>query len=121
MEKTNMPFQIFYDGACYLCSTEIGHYRKKETSVPFEYIDISSPDFDAKAYGLKSDAVQLEMHVKTEKGEVKTGVDAFLEIWRYIPSYQKLAWALDREWIKPVLRVGYFGFARIRPWECCSR
>ena len=116
MGKESKAFQIFYDGACYLCSSEIGHYRKKDTTVPFEYVDISAPDFEAKSYALKDEDVQLELHIKTEDGEVKTGVEAFLEIWRRIPSYQKLAWALDRNWIKPVLRVGYFGFARIRPY-----
>jgi len=116
VKRNEKSFQVFYDGACYLCSGEINHYRKKETTVPFEYVDISSPNFKAADHGLENEKVQLEMHVKCEDGAVKTGVEAFLEIWRRVPSYQKLAWALDREWIKPVLRVGYFCFARVRPY-----
>ena len=90
MKEKQNKFQVFYDGACYLCSGEIDHYRKKETLVPFEFIDISSPEFRAESYGLEDKAVQLEMHVKSEEGTVTTGVDAFLEIWRRIPSFQRL-------------------------------
>lgn len=116
MKTESQLFQVFYDGACYLCSKEINHYRGKETTVPFEYIDISAPDFKAEAYGLTNDRVQLEMHVKCEEGSLKTGVEAFLAIWQRMPAYQKFAWALDRAWVKPVLRVGYFAFARVRPY-----
>ncbi|NBX67756.1 MAG: DUF393 domain-containing protein [Proteobacteria bacterium] len=116
MKKEIGTFQVFYDGACHLCSREINHYRKKVTTVPFEYIDISAPDFDAKSYGLNNEKVQLEMHIKCEDGAVRTGVEAFLEMWRRMPSFQKLAWALDREWVKPILRLGYFTFARVRPY-----
>lgn len=114
MGKDKKAFQIFYDGACYLCSTEIDHYRKKSSDVTFEYIDISAPEFNATSHGLDNTAVQKAMHVKTEKGEIKTGIEAFFEIWRRIPSHRKLAWALDRDWLTPILRLGYSGFARIR-------
>ncbi len=116
MKTEKQSFQVFYYGACYLCSTEIDHYRKKKSSKAIEYIDISMPDFKASEFGLNNKEVQLKMHVRCEDGTVKTGVDAFMQIWRRIPSYQKLAWALDRSWIKPVLRVGYFTFARLRPY-----
>lgn len=116
MAKSAENFKVFYDGACYLCSTEINHYRKRNTSVSFEYIDISSPEFNAADYGLDAKRVNQEMHIQCEDGKIRTGVEAFLEIWRRIPNYNRLAWALDREWIKPVLRVGYHGFARIRPY-----
>jgi len=116
MAKSEKNFKVFYDGACYLCSTEINHYRKKDTSVPFEYIDISAPNFSAVEYGLDEKQVNQEMHIQCEDGKVHTGVEAFLEIWRRIPNYNKLAWALDRNWIKPVLRIGYHGFATIRPY-----
>ena len=116
MKKEKENFKIFFDGACYLCSTEIDHYRKKKTSTVIDYVDISSPDFKAESYGLSEDAVNLEMHVQCEDGTIHKGVDAFLEIWRRIPAYERLAWALDRKWIKPALRLGYFGFARVRPY-----
>ena len=116
MKIENQSFQVFYDGACYLCSTEIDHYKKKISSVPIEYIDISNPIFKASECGLDEKQLQLKMHVRCEDGTVKTGVDAFMQIWRRIPAYQKLSWALDREWIKPFLRIGYFIFARIRPY-----
>ncbi len=116
MPQEKKEFKIFYDGACYLCSTEIDHYRKKDTTVPFDFVDISSAQFNAASYGLNPKQVNLEMHVQCEDGTIRKGVDAFLEIWRRIPSYQKWAWALERNWIKPVLDVGYFCFARVRPF-----
>ncbi|MFM8315266.1 MAG: thiol-disulfide oxidoreductase DCC family protein [Deltaproteobacteria bacterium] len=116
MKKEQQAFQVFYDGACYLCSSEIDHYRKKQSAKPIEYVDISSPEFKASEHGLSEKDVNLKMHVRCEDGSLRTDVEAFFEIWRRIPPYDRLAKVLDREWLKPVLRVGYFGFARIRPY-----
>jgi predicted DCC family thiol-disulfide oxidoreductase YuxK len=116
MKKETQNFQVFFDGACYLCSTEIEHYRNKKTSTPIEFVDISSPQFSAEGHGLDPAAVQESMHVKCEDGSLRTGVEAFFEIWRRIPSYEKLAWALDRRWLLPFLHVGYAGFAKVRPY-----
>ena len=79
MAKSAENFKVFYDGACYLCSTEINHYRKRNTSVPFEYIDISSLEFNAADYGLDAKRVNQEMHIQCEDGKIRTGAGARLK------------------------------------------
>ncbi len=107
---------IFYDGLCPLCSREIGHYRGLPGSEKLRFVDITSPDFDAKNEGLDPVQVHKVMHVRTADGKIKTRVDAFVEIWRYLPKYQKLIPLAENKLIRPFLNFGYEVFARvIRP------
>jgi predicted DCC family thiol-disulfide oxidoreductase YuxK len=112
----NESLKIFYDGACYLCSAEIDHYRKLNCK-NLEFVNIADPHFSAEKEGLDPYEVQLEMHVKTSDGKLIKGVDSFIEIWKHLPRYQWLVPICDNKITKPFLRGGYFVFARmIRPY-----
>lgn len=107
---------IFYDGACYLCSAEIDHYRKLKSET-LDFVNIADPHFSAEKEGLDPHDVQIEMHVKTSNGKIIKGVDAFIEIWKHLPRYQWLVPLCNNRASKPCLRFGYFIFARmIRPY-----
>lgn len=108
--------KIYYDGSCYLCSAEIAHYRNLKVS-DLEFVNIADPHFCAEREGLDPVLVQVEMHVKTPEGQILTGVDAFLEIWKHLPRYRWLVPVCSSKVSKPFLRAGYFLFARmIRPY-----
>ena len=107
---------VFYDGACHLCSREIEHYRKKDTREAFSFVDISLPSFQAVELGLDPIQVQKVMHVRAPSGELKTGVDAFIEIWNHLPGFEPLARLATKAYVRPFLDLGYHAFARIRPF-----
>ncbi len=111
----NSKTKIFVDGNCIVCDMEISHYKRLQPEA-FDIVDISAPGFDAKAFGLTSEAVNKHVHVQTPSGEIKIGVDAFAHIWTRIPKYH---WA-DKLIRMPVIhgaaKVGYASFAAIRPW-----
>jgi len=112
----NNSLRIFYDGACYLCSAEIEHYRKLKCD-SLEFVNIADPHFSPEKEGLDPHEVQIKMHVKTAQGEVIKGVDSFIEIWKHIPQYRWLVSVCDNKVSKPFLRFGYFVFARmVRPY-----
>ncbi|MEZ4705095.1 MAG: DUF393 domain-containing protein [Bdellovibrionota bacterium] len=115
-EKNSQALTIFFDGACHLCSFEIRHYQKIDQTGQLAFVDISDVAFDAKSYGLDPDRVQKIMHVRTPEGTVKTDVDAFLEIWKRFPSHAWMAKIISLPFIKPLAKIAYFAFARIRPW-----
>ena len=48
-------------------------------------------------------------------GALVTGVDAFVEIWKVLPGFSALAKVASLPGIHLGLRVGYRGFAAIRP------
>ena len=111
-----MKWTFFFDGACHLCSREVDHYRKIPGSEKIDFIDIAGRSFSARDYGLDPVAVNREMHIKSPSGEIFTGVDAFIEIWKILPQYKRYAAFAKRPTIKMFLRVGYFFFARVRPY-----
>jgi predicted DCC family thiol-disulfide oxidoreductase YuxK len=107
---------IYYDGACHLCSREMAHYRIIDLAGDLEFVDIAAPHFDAGAEGLNAKRVNQEMHVRNAKGELHTGVAALIEIWKVLPAYQKWVPVASNPFILPILKVGYFAFARVRPY-----
>lgn len=107
--------KILVDGNCIVCDMEVAHY-KKIAPESFDIVDISDPSFKAEKYGLTTEAVNKHLHVQTPEGEVKVGVEAFAHIWSRIPKYALADKAIRLPVVNSVARVGYAGFAAIRPW-----
>ena len=83
--QPSYPLQVFYDGACPLCSREVAHYRKKDNRHHLHWIDIATPAFDARAYGLDPARITQVMHARTPDGTLYTEVTAFIQIWKALP------------------------------------
>ena len=118
-----MKTTVYYDGLCPLCSREIDHYRGMEGSDALEFKDIMRKDFSAEREGLNPKRVHDVMHVRAANGELRTGVDAFVEIWSVLPKMRWLVPWARRTPIKQLLKTGYVGFAKIRPFlprKACS-
>lgn len=112
-----MKAKIYYDGSCYLCSSEMSHYRKLDRENEFEFIDIASPSFDAVKEGLDPKEAQRSLHVRDEHGSLHVGVDAFIELWRHLPRYRTLGRAAKNPAIRQILKIGYRVFASgVRPY-----
>lgn len=114
--KNPSNVEVFFDGACHLCSREIDHYRSKDLKGAIRFVDISTPEFRAVDFKLDPIAVQKVMHVRGRDGELKLGVDAFIEIWNTLPQFSILAKVASQPWVRPFLDVGYHAFATIRPY-----
>lgn len=107
---------VYFDGLCPLCSREIEHYRKQQGSENLLFVDITALDFNAEREGLDPLKVHKVMHVKTSSGQLKTGVDAFVTIWEFLPKYFWLSKFSRLKFVRPLLDVGYHIFAFIRPY-----
>lgn len=92
---------------------EISYY-KRMAPYTFELVDISAPGFDAQAFRLSPEAVEREMHVLTPEGELKVGVDAFVQIWSVLKKYRWLSHVIQMPGIYFLARLGYKLFARMR-------
>lgn len=115
---------VYYDGLCHLCSREINHYRKMKGADQIRFVDITALDFDAAAEGVDPVKVHQHMHVRGADGQLHTGVDAFIQIWETLPNLKTVARFARLGPVHALLRVGYAGFARVRPWlprkECAG-
>ena len=114
----HFPLQVFFDGACPLCSREIDHYRRQDRRQRLEAIDISVPGFDPQRYGISQEAFMAELHAIDQAGTVYRGVAAFRAIWQAFPektAYRLMARLVGMPLVEPVAAGAYRMFARLRP------
>jgi predicted DCC family thiol-disulfide oxidoreductase YuxK len=110
------PIEVFYDGACPLCSREAGLFARRAPQGAATFVDIAAPGFDAGAHGLDDRAVNKQIHAKTADGRTVVGVDALAEMWQLVPSYRWLARLTKLPVSRQVMQAGYILFARLRPY-----
>jgi predicted DCC family thiol-disulfide oxidoreductase YuxK len=78
---------VIYNGACPVCSREIGVYRARAEG-PVSFVDLN--DADLGVFGLTRDDAARRLHV-VEDGRLLAGVDAFRALWRATPGFRWLA------------------------------
>ena len=123
------PLHIFYDGSCSVCAIEVERYGRKDRDGRLILVDISTPEFDAAAFGITLAEFMYQMHVIDQSGRVFRGVEAFWAIWQAFPSSTLLGLCgklIMLPLINPLARLGYYMFANIRGYlpkrrtECSS-
>ena len=115
MEK-EAKLKVYYDGLCKVCHAEMDHYKKQSGSEKIEFMDIFSTLFEAEKEGLNPADIHKVMHVRRLDGSLATKVDAFIEIWKVLPKYKRLAAIAKNPMIRSVLDLSYNLFTKIRPW-----
>lgn len=83
--KPEFPLKVFYDGSCYVCSTEMFVYMRKNHEGRLEFVDISMPDFNPDQYGIRLADFMFQMHAIDRTGRVYRGPEAFRAIWQAFP------------------------------------
>jgi predicted DCC family thiol-disulfide oxidoreductase YuxK len=77
-----MPcFEVFFDGACRLCSREMRAIEKLDRQRRIRSIDIAAPDFDAGSYGLDYQQLMDRIHGRLPDGTIVEGVEVFRRIY----------------------------------------
>lgn len=86
-----MTIEVYYDGACPLCRREINSYRRIAPSGAFAWRDIAADPAPLAALGVTRAEALRRLHVRGADGALRTGVDGFVEIWRALPYWRRLA------------------------------
>lgn len=105
--------EVYYDGACPVCSREIATYRRAEGAEALCFVDVSRPDA-ALAPGLTREAALARMHVRRANGSMASGAAAFAALWSALPRWAWLGRVAGWPVVAPVLELGYRGFLRVR-------
>lgn len=111
------PLNVYYDGTCRVCRTEMNIYKKRADSKMLNFVDISATDFVAEEHGRTQDEFMQQLHVRDNQGRFFTGVDAFIQIWNACPEqsvYRLLGRTAGLPGIHTAARGGYALFARFR-------
>jgi predicted DCC family thiol-disulfide oxidoreductase YuxK len=119
VQKPEFPLKVFYDGSCYVCSTEVLVYMRKDHGGRLAFIDISATDFNPDEFGISLTDFMYQMHAIDRAERVYRGPEAFRAIWQAFPSsawYGFLAALVGLPGIRIVARAAYLSFARIRKY-----
>ena len=112
--ELNEPFEVFYDGACSICTKEINVIRRLDKNDRIVFTDIVAPDFDAEgSVGLSYETLMDEIHGRFANGEVVTGVEVFRQLYGRVG----LKWAIGATrlfGVRHALDAGYVLFAKNR-------
>lgn len=112
---TAWRIKMLYDGQCPLCSREVAILLRRNARGLIAFEDIADPAFDPARYGLTMPQVVGAMHAVRPDGSVVVGIDVFAELY----EAAGLTWlAAPLRWrvTRPLAKVGYALFAKVRPY-----
>jgi len=76
--------EVFFDGACPLCSKEIAFLRNRDHKGRIRFRDIADPSFDPAELGLTHQALMARMHARLPDGTLIDGVEVFRRLYAAI-------------------------------------
>ena len=112
---------VFFDGKCNLCSKEINYYQRIAPKNTFNWVDITKNPDELDRFEIKlSDGLRL-MHVADSNGNISTGVDAFIIMWKQIKYWKFLGLFVSLPIVKQIANLLYRYFAdwRFNRYEHC--
>lgn len=108
-------FEVFFDGACPICSREMAHIRQLDRNSTVRFTNIAAPDFDAQVQGLDAESLDQQIHGRLPDGSLVTGVEVFRRLYSSLGYKRLVAWS-RRPWVSKLLDGCYSAFARHRRW-----
>lgn len=106
--------QVFYDGACPLCSREIAMLRRldgKRGRIAFT--DIAAKDFAPASYGTTMDDLMARIRGRLPDGTWVEGVEVFRRLYGAV-GFGPFVWLSRLPGVSQALDVGYEVFAKNR-------
>ncbi|MDO7598125.1 MAG: DUF393 domain-containing protein [Pseudomonadota bacterium] len=106
----------FHDGECPICNIEIDVMKKLDKQGNINWVDISKDKAALDKAGLSYSQAMAKLYVIDEHNNIMhSGVKGFLEVWKQLPYYRRLAPIVERVPLAiPILNFFYGIFARYR-------
>lgn len=98
---------VYYNGSCTICNTEISHYKKKTNDI--KYLDVSFFKDEHVKHLSKKDLYR-RMHVYFN-GKLYSGSDSFIILWSKIPNFI---------WLSNILRLPILKQIWFITYECLA-
>ncbi len=105
---------IYYDGDCPLCRAEIAYYQRKDTAGSLHLVNVAAPG-SALPAGTERATALARFHVAAPDGDIVSGAAAFVEVWRRLPGWRRLARLARLPGVIPALEAAYRLFLPLRP------
>ena len=97
---------VIYNGDCPICAPEVRSYKRqaRAAGADLDFADLNG--LDLARFDLTEDQAAKRLHV-LRNGELVSGVDAFLIIWRKLPKTRWIARIVDAPVIRPLAGMIY--------------
>ncbi|MEM1372334.1 MAG: DUF393 domain-containing protein [Pseudomonadota bacterium] len=111
------PVEVFFDGSCPLCRSEIAIYQRRASSQDVQFTDVSMAHAAGRdvAPGLDAETAMARFHVRDRDGRLLSGAVAFAALWRAVPGFKLLGRVAALWGVRHILEAAYRGFLVIRP------
>jgi predicted DCC family thiol-disulfide oxidoreductase YuxK len=106
-------FEVFYDGACPLCTREIRLLMRLDRAGRIRFTDIAAEGFDASELGLDWATLMNTIHGRLPGGAIVEGVEVFRQLYDAV-GFGLLVRASRAPGVSHLLDVGYALFAKNR-------
>ncbi len=106
---------VFYDGACPLCSAEIGYYRRRRGAENVAWVDVSGCPTDTVTPDLSRQQALQRFHVRDSQGQLVSGGRAFAVLWTALPAFAWIGRLFRQKPFSWVIDRAYDGFLVWRP------
>jgi len=112
-QEKHWAIEVFFDGACPLCTREVALLRRLDRLDRIRFTDIATPDFDSSEVGVDFATLMAGIHGRLPGGELVTGVEVFRRLYAAV-GFERLV-ALSRlPLLARLLDAAYAVFARYR-------
>jgi predicted DCC family thiol-disulfide oxidoreductase YuxK len=105
--------EMFFDGACPLCSREVEFLRRRDKRHQIIFTDISAKDFDRASVGVPFADLMDRIHARLPDGTVIEGVEVFRRLYTLI-GLGPLVWLSRLPGVSQILDAAYRRFAKNR-------
>jgi predicted DCC family thiol-disulfide oxidoreductase YuxK len=109
----NFEIEVFYDGACPLCSREIDLLRRRDREARIRFTDIAAEGFDASVVGLTWETLMARIHGRLPDGTIVEGVEVFRRLYAAV-GFAGLVRVSRAPGISQLLGLAYHLFAKNR-------
>jgi len=110
---SDFAVEVFYDGACPLCTKEMRMLQRRDQGQRIRFTDIADPSFDAAAVGLSWETLMSRIHGRLPDGTVIEGVEVFRRLYAAV-GFSTLAKLSRAPGISHLLELAYHLFAKNR-------
>jgi len=101
--------EIYYNGECPICRTEMEHYASLcAAPLPeLRFIDSARAPNDLATCGLRREHLERRVYIRDGKGQILSGMPALLALWAQMPRYLWLSRLLGLPLVRQASEVLY--------------
>jgi len=108
-QKGKEKITVYYDGACPSCIRDRENYEKMVVNAgeSVDWFDITGKDEQLREIGIDPCKAMTELHVRNERQEILSELDAYILLMQRVPRLKLLAWLIGLPIIRPALSALY--------------